>query len=62
MYGKTSELNASQEWVSDKAVAHLKKINETVDDIREQLKKQIDRKPNEDIIFYVQNMLLRTKR
>ena len=53
VYQKTVELNASQPWVQEKAEAHLKKINETIEDIHEKLKKQIDMKPNEDVTFYV---------
>ena len=53
VYQKTMELNASQPWVQEKAEAHLKKINETLEWIHGKLKKQIDRKPNEDIVFYV---------
>jgi hypothetical protein len=53
IYSKTSELNETQPWVSEKAIAHLKKINDTFEWIQEKLKKQINRKLNEDIIFYV---------
>ena len=53
VYQKTVELNASQPWVQEKAEAHLKKINETIEDIHDKLKKQIDMKPNEDVTFYV---------
>ena len=31
VYQKTVELNESQPWVQEKAEAHLKKINETVE-------------------------------
>ena len=37
------ELNASQPWVQEKAEAHLKKINETLEWIHGKLKKQIDK-------------------
>jgi sensor domain CHASE-containing protein len=53
VYSKTSELNSTQPWVSEKALSHMKKINETFEWIQSKLKKQIDRQLNEDIIFYV---------
>lgn len=53
MYSKTAELNATQPWVSEKALGHLKKINETFEWIQEKVKEQVSRKLNEDIVFYV---------
>jgi hypothetical protein len=46
VYSKTSELNATQPWVSEKALAHLKKINETFEWIQSKLKKQVARELN----------------
>lgn len=53
VYQKTSELNSSHPWVEEKAYNHLKKINETFEQIRTDLKEQIDRKTNQNIIYYV---------
>jgi hypothetical protein len=48
--------------VSEKALAHLKKVNETFEWIQGKLKKQVDRKLNEDIVFYVGGLLCRMVR
>lgn len=62
VYSKTAELNATQPWVAEKALGHLKKINETFEWIQEKVKEQVARKLNEDIVFYVPLCLLRTSR
>ena len=48
--------------MSEKALAHLKKVNETFEWIQGKLKKQVDRKLNEDIVFYVGVVLRRIMR
>lgn len=62
VYKKTLELNETQPWVQDKAEAHLKKLNSTVEWIHSKLKKQVDRKLNEDVIFYVSSIRCRIMR
>ena len=62
VYSKTAELNATQPWVAEKALGHLKKINETFEWIRDKVKEQVSRQLNEDIIFYVPFPLFRTSR
>jgi ABC-type Zn2+ transport system substrate-binding protein/surface adhesin len=60
VYSKTAELNNSQPWVQDKIEAHLKKINDTVEYIYNKVKQQFERKPNQDVTFYVFVYLYRT--
>ena len=48
--------------MAEKALGHLKKINETFEWIQEKVKEQVARKLNEDIVFYVPLCLLRTSR
>lgn len=57
VYQKTMELNSSQPWVQEKAEDHLRKINDTVEWIHGQLKKQMALQSNEDIVFYNHQMI-----
>jgi len=59
VYQKTVELNESQPWVSEKALAHLRKINDTFEWIVENIKKQTERELNDNIVFYVTHQLSR---
>ena len=45
-YEKTSDLNNTHSWLGDKIVNHLKKINETVEEIHKKLKKLTDQALN----------------
>jgi len=59
VYSKTVELNNSHPWVQEKAEAHLKKINDTVEYIYGKVKEQFERKANQDVTYYVLICLFR---
>jgi predicted ribosome quality control (RQC) complex YloA/Tae2 family protein len=45
-YQKTLELNNTHSWLEEKIFNHLKKINETVEEIHKKLKEQYDQALN----------------
>ena len=53
VYQKTEELLKTHPWIEDSVKGHLKKVNETAEDIQTKLKEQIDRPLNENPVIYV---------
>lgn len=52
-YQKTMELNNTHSWIGEKIVGHLERINQTVEEIHEGLKKMHEQALNEDPLIYV---------